>query len=254
MRLGGPDNRVEYTDELKPTLFFLPGGGWQSGDKISRSLFLMPYVEKGFVVVTANYRHIPDTGLPAIIGDTRAALNWIYENSAKYKMDTNKIVISGESAGGHLALIGVIDNETLFPQEEKKIERKMKVTAIVNWFGVADLNLANTHWDQNRAKEVFFGGGQIESQENIDALLQKCSPVSYLDTQIPPKISIHGNEDVSARYEQSVLLHEKLEQLGIKNTFITIPGKKHGNFSPEEMTLATKEVWNFLEEAGILVK
>ena len=160
MRLGGPDNRVEYTDELKPTLFFLPGGGWQSGDKISRSLFLMPYVEKGFVVVTANYRHIPDTGLPAIIGDTRAALNWIYENSAKYKMDTNKIVISGESAGGHLALIGVIDNETLFPQEEKKIERKMKVTAIVNWFGVADLNLANTHWDQNRAKEVFLGGGK----------------------------------------------------------------------------------------------
>src|SRR5205085_7887430 len=98
-RLGEPP-WVEYSSDRKPTLLFLHGGGWTSGDKISRSLFLMPYISKGWCVVTANYRHLDQTDLPGIIGDARSALNWLYENADKYKFDTSKIIVSGESAGG----------------------------------------------------------------------------------------------------------------------------------------------------------
>ena len=83
-RLGEPP-WVEYSPERKPTLLFLHGGGWTSGDKISRSLFLMPYVDKNWCVVTANYRHLDQANLVEICRDARSALNWIYENAEKYK-------------------------------------------------------------------------------------------------------------------------------------------------------------------------
>src|ERR1700710_204230 len=73
-RLGEPP-WVKYSDDRKPTLLFLHGGGWNSGDKISRSLFLMPYIQKGWCVVTADYRLIDKATLPQMIGDARMALN-----------------------------------------------------------------------------------------------------------------------------------------------------------------------------------
>lgn len=246
-RLGGPVNWVEYTEKRKPTLLFFHGGGWQSGDKISRSLFLMPYVQKGFVVVTANYRHIPANSLKELITDTRAAMNWVYENADKYKMDTTKIVLSGESAGGHLAQInGFLDDENYFEQEHNPISRKMKAAAVVNWFGVFDLNTAAKDWDDDQIKNV--------TQNKISQAIQiltAASPSTYLDKNDPPIISIHGNMDISAKYDQSVLLHQKLNELGVKNKFITIKGKKHGDFSPLEMTMAMKEIWEFLNGIGI---
>src|SRR5688572_18416875 len=115
-RLGEPP-WVEYSDDRKPTLLFLHGGGWTSGDKVSRSLFLMPYVDKNWCVVTANYRHLDQANLIEICRDARSALNWIYDNAEKYKFDTTKIIVSGESAGGHLALMtGLSTDDTLFNQ------------------------------------------------------------------------------------------------------------------------------------------
>ncbi len=244
-RLGEPP-WVEYSNERKPTLLFLHGGGWTSGDKISRSLFLMPYVSKGWCVVTANYRHLNQTSLTGIIGDARSALNWIYENADKYKFDTAKIITSGESAGGHLALMaGLVTNDDPFQQGNKKINRSLKVAGIINWFGVADLVKASASWDAGYYKLV---AGENASAGNI---LNLSSPVNYITSSSPPVITIHGDQDKAAPYDQAPLLHNKLKQAGVKNYLLTITGKKHGNFDSEEMTIAQKEIWNFLKEIGI---
>lgn len=242
-RLGGPP-WIEYSDDKKPTLLFLHGGGWTSGDKISRSLFLMPFVEKGWCVVTANYRHLDKTDLKGCISDSRSALDWIYEHSDQYKFDTHKIVVSGESAGGHLALMtGLIheDMDFQFP----KTDKNLSVAGIINWFGVADLNLAAKNWDEVQIKEV------TGNATDPEGFLKVCSPITYLATNTPPILSIHGDLDVSARYEQSELLHQKLDAMGLANQFLTIKGKKHGNFSKAEMSMAFNKIWKFTKELGI---
>lgn len=242
-RLGGPP-WIEYSDDKKPTLLFLHGGGWTSGDKISRSLFLMPFVEKGWCVVTANYRHLDQTDLTGCISDSRSALNWIYENSDKYKFDTSHIVVSGESAGGHLALMtGLITDDQDF--QMPKTGKHLSVAGIINWFGVADLNKAAENWGEEQI-ELVAGDAQ-----NAEDFLKLCSPVTYLSENTPPILSIHGDLDVSARYEQSVLLHAKLEEMNLSNEFLTIEGKKHGNFSKAEMTMAFNKIWAFTKELGI---
>jgi acetyl esterase/lipase len=243
-RLGEPPWN-EYTSERKPTLLFLHGGGWISGDKISRSLFLMPYVQKNWCVVTANYRHLDQASLVGIIQDTRLALNWIYENAEKYKFDTTKIIVSGESAGGHLALMnGLIEDNALFARNEKA-GQNLKVAGIVNWFGVADLVKASASWDAEYLSKVVPNGSEK------DSILKVASPINYVTKSSVPIMTIHGDQDTSAPYDQGVLLHEKLNALGTKNYFLTIPGKKHGNFDGAEMTKIMNEIWKFLGEIGI---
>jgi acetyl esterase/lipase len=243
-KLGEPPWN-EYSNDRKPTLLFLHGGGWRTGDKVSRSLFLMPYIARGWCVVTANYRHLDQAGLPAIIGDARSALNWIYDNADKYKFDTSRIVTSGESAGGHLALTtGLITDDALF-QTKKKAGRILKVAGIVNWFGVADLVKASKTWEADYYKEV--GGDSTHA----DSIFRICSPINYITSSSPPIITIHGDQDKSAPYDQAPLLQNKLNESGVKNYLHTVTGKKHGNFDAKEMTDIHRDIWKFLKEIGV---
>ncbi|NJB69542.1 acetyl esterase/lipase [Saonia flava] len=243
IRLGGPP-WIKYSEDKKPTLLFLHGGGWTSGDKISRSLFLMPFVQQGWCVVTANYRLLDQTDLAGCISDSRSALNWIYDNSDKYKFDTSKIIVSGESAGGHLALMtGLISEDLDF--QMPKTGKILSVAGIVNWFGVTDIYIDSKNWDEDRIRQV------TGNAANSEKYLKMCSPISYLTQNSVPILSIHGDLDVSAHYEQSVLLHKKLNEMGLRNEFLTIEGKKHGNFNKAEMTMAFNKIWEFTQALGI---
>jgi acetyl esterase/lipase len=247
-RLGEPP-WIEFSDDRKPTLLFLHGGGWSSGDKISRSLFLMPYISKGWCVVTADYRLIDKTTLPRMIGDARAALNWVYDNADKYKFDTAKIVVSGESAGGHLALMtGFLDSDAAFEEGSRKINRSLKVAGIINWFGVPDLVRASKGWDPAAYKRA------VGPVSNPDSLLRLCSPVTYITPGSPPVFTIHGDQDKAAPYEQAPLLRDMLNKAGVKNELFTVKGKKHGNFDPADMTAIYKELWKFMDEIGVRSK
>jgi acetyl esterase/lipase len=244
-RLGEPP-WIEYSEPLKPTLLFFHGGGWTSGNKISRSLFLMPYIEHGFSVVTADYRLLDEATLPEIIEDTRAALHWIYTHQAKYRFDTARILVSGESAGGHLALMnGVLNGSNLFLPDSLKTY-SLWVAGVINWFGVADLNEAYKDWDMD-FRTLVGGTDSTWAQE----LLKQCSPVTYIDSNTVPVLTIHGSEDKAADYKQALLLHRLLDQNKVKNKLWTIPGKKHGNFDPKEMTAAVQQIWNFIETESI---
>jgi len=246
-RLGEPP-WVEYSPDLKPVLFFLHGGGWTSGNKISRSLFLMPFLSKGFCVVTADYRLLSQASLPEIISDTRAALRWIYDHSRQYKFDTARIVVSGESAGGHLALMnGVLNESSRFPPDSNEAGHELKVAAVVNWFGVADLVKASSDWDS-----VYLSQVAGPDPAKTTTVLRSCSPVNYVDAHTVPILTIHGSEDRAANYDQALLLHDILGKKGIKNQLLTIPGKKHGNFNSREMDQAMQEIWNFLSSIQIL--
>ncbi|MES1197755.1 MAG: prolyl oligopeptidase family serine peptidase, partial [Chitinophagaceae bacterium] len=121
----------------------------------------------------------------------------------------------------------------------------MKVAGIINWFGVADLVKASEGWDSSFLKQV------IPQNTNRDSLLRLCSPVTYITSSSPPVITIHGDLDKAANYEQAPLLQEKLNAAGVKNYLFTVKGKKHGNFDPADMTAIYKEVWKFLHEIGV---
>jgi len=97
------------------TMLFFHGGGWTNGTKEASTLSLLPYLEMGWTVVNVEYRMTNVALAPAAVEDARCALRWVYRNAAQYNFDTSRIITSGQSAGGHLALItGVLPMSTNF--------------------------------------------------------------------------------------------------------------------------------------------
>ena len=104
--------------QLRPTLLYIYGGGWVNGIKGSVTLAPLPYLFRGMNAVVIDYR-VADNGLaPAAVEDCRCAFRWIYTHAKEYGFDTSKIVVAGESAGGHLALItAMLDASAGFDNE-----------------------------------------------------------------------------------------------------------------------------------------
>ena len=108
--------------------------------------------------------------------------------------------------------------------------------------GVTDFSI-NPH-------PVEWFGENIDTEEYVRTL----SPINYVRIGGAPVITIHGTEDAAVPYGQAFNLHQKLQAAGIKEKLHTVKGKKHGDFSPEELTQIYQEIWGFLESAGIKTK
>jgi acetyl esterase/lipase len=92
---------------LMPVIVYIHGGAWTKGAGHKGNNVPMPYMlaEQGWVGVSINYRLFPDNVFPTYIIDCKRALRWVKENIESYGGDPNFIVVSGGSAGGHLAAL-----------------------------------------------------------------------------------------------------------------------------------------------------
>jgi acetyl esterase/lipase len=230
-----------------PTLIYYHGGGWIFGDRTGATLFFLPYLEMGWNVVNVEYRMASNSLAPAAVEDCRCALRWVVRNAKQYNIDVNKIVLTGHSAGGHLALIsGMLPNETGL-ENECYGEEQLKVAAIVNWFGVSDVAdiVEGANW-KNYAL-MWMG-----SQPNKVEIAKRVSPLTYVRKGLPPVFSVHGDADPVVPYSQSVRLHAALDKAGVANELVTIHGGGHGQFTDEQLEDAYAKLRAFLAARGLL--
>jgi acetyl esterase/lipase len=184
---------------------------------------------------------------PAAVEDCRCALRWVFQNAKKYDIDTSKIVLTGHSAGGHLALIsGMLPNNTGLDNECWGTE-ELKVAAIINWFGVSDVADLLEGPNQKNYALMWMG-----SQASAAAIARKVSPLTYVRRGLPPVLSIHGDADPVVPYSQAVRLHKALVEAGVPNELVTIHGAGHGQFTAEQDEHAYERIRSFLKEQGLI--
>jgi acetyl esterase/lipase len=238
--------------ETRPTLIYIHGGGWVHLMKEDRILYLLPYLAQGMNAVNVDYRLAHQSRAPAAVEDCRTALQWVHKNADEYGFDRDRIVVAGESAGGHLALMtGMLTPEAGFdnPCAWSIGELPLRVAAIVDVFGPTDLTyyLQPPHtmpW----ALEWF--GSNPERME----VARRISPLTYVRSGLPPTITIHGEADRSVPYEQSVRLHDALDRVGVPHRLVGVPDAPHGweNWSPDQRLQAQMAILNFLREHKVL--
>ena len=231
------------TDDPVPTFIYFHGGGWVAGAKETNVLRLMPYLERGWAAVNVQYR-LGDVSLaPAAVEDCLCALRWIIANAGEYGFDTDRLVTSGNSAGGHLALTtGMIPASSGLDRQCPGGE-ELRVAAIVNWYGITDVaDLLDGPNTKSYAVEW------LGSQPNRVEIADRVSPLRYVSDDLPPIISIHGNADPVVPYSHATRLHEALERAGVANKLITVPGGGHGGFDPGAMLEIYDSVFDFLDE------
>lgn len=101
------------TDQKLPVMFWIHGGGWQVGDKSDVALKPKVLTERGFVVVSTNYRLLPEVTMDVLTGDVAKSFGWVHRNIAKYGGDPQRIFVGGHSAGAQLAALICTDDRYL---------------------------------------------------------------------------------------------------------------------------------------------
>ena len=225
-----------------PTFIYYHGGGWVAGSKEVNVLRLIPYLEKGWAAVNVQYRLGNVSLAPAAVEDSLCALRWIARNADQYGFDTDRLVVSGNSAGGHLALTtGMIPAEAELDRQCLGDETP-KVAAIVNWYGITDVNDLLDGENQRGYAVRWLG-----SQPNRDEIAARVSPMNYIREDLPPIISIHGDADPVVPYDHAVRLHQNLTQAEVTNELITVPSGLHGGFPAQEQIRIYSSIFKFLD-------
>jgi acetyl esterase/lipase len=240
-----------------PTLVLFHGGGWVDGQKARNVLQLLPYLSMGWTVVNVEYRLARNSLAPAAVEDCRCALRWLTYHAKEYSLDLSKIVLTGTSAGGHLALItGMLPAQSMFDRQcatdgstrwNAATEPPIKVAAIVNWYGITDVAELIDGPNAKHYAVEWFG-----SLSNRQELARQVSPINYVRAGLPPIITIHGDQDDIAPYSQAVRLHAALDKAGVPNQLLTIHGRKHDGFSRQELVNSFAAIREFLRKQNLL--
>ena len=253
-RAGGQDltldvYRSRAASEPAPTLIYIHGGGWTNGSRQSSALTFLPYLEMGWNVVNVSYRLAGTAHAPAAVEDCRCALRWVYRNAEQFNFDLDRIVVTGNSAGGHLSLTtGMLpasagldrqcpgDRNRMWPIGPPSTA-PLKVAAIINWYGITDVyDLAH----REPGTSGNFTEAWLGSRSDRDDVARRVSPTNYVHGDTPPILTIHGDADSIVPYDHATRLHEALDAWGVPNQLVTIEGGGHGGFSPAENQRSTR--------------
>ncbi|MBR3754687.1 MAG: alpha/beta hydrolase [Clostridia bacterium] len=135
--------RKDFKAIRKPLFLYIHGGGWISGVTAMRNPYIMNWAELGFFTASVSYSYAPQKVFPTQLKEIFAAIDYIFDNAEKYNIDTDNIVIAGESAGGYfISYVACYGND---PETLKKLgiefrhAGKLKIKALVSHSGCADL-------------------------------------------------------------------------------------------------------------------
>ena len=231
----------------QPTVVYFHGGFWAAGSKEGSLMSLIPWMEMGWNVVNVEYRLARVAPAPAAVEDCLCALRYLAAQAKTYNIDVNRLVVTGESAGGHLTLT------TAMIPESAGLDRQCagntpvpKVAAAINWFGITDV--ADVIDGPNQANLAVTWLGSLP---NKDEIAKRVSPLTYVRPGLPPILTIHGDQDRLVPYTHATRLHEALTKAGVPNQLLTIPKGGHGNFTPEERTRIFATIREFLKKHGL---
>ena len=225
----------------QPTMIWIHGGGWTGGNKEGATFSLLPYLEMGWNVVNVEYRLAKVSLAPAAVEDCLCALRWVIRNAKQYNFDTSKIVVSGGSAGGHLALTTAMIPASEGLDRECPGNEELKIAAVVDWYGITDV--VDLLDGPNRKT---YAVQWLASLPNRVEIAKRVSPLTYVRAGLPPIISIQGDQDPTVPYAHSVRLQEALKKVGVDGELVTIPGGKHGGFTRAENQRAYAAIKAFL--------
>ena len=210
-----------------PAIILVHGGGWNAGTKTANFLRpLFPVLDStGYAWFTIDYRLSPQHRFPAAADDVEAAITFVKNKAKQYKVNPGKIVLMGESAGGHLVdLVGA--------------RNKQGVAGVVSFYGPIDMveftkkRFANTPVTKNMKEFFQFD----ELNDDAWAKLRAASGSSYLSKKTPPFLLIQGTNDDAVPYELAASHMELFRHHQLKSDLIVVPGGVHGviNWEKEE--------------------
>jgi acetyl esterase/lipase len=201
-----------------PAIAFFHGGGWVYGSPDEFHSACERYARKGFVTFSFQYRLSilddgthpnPDISPIESVKDARSAIRWLRENAKSLKIDPEKIIVGGQSAGGHLALsTALMDN---INEETDNLNTSPIPNAMLLFSSSVNMIEAWGEWHMGDKREQIW----------------TISPFHNLKENMPPSIAFHGEDDCMVPFWVIIRFEEKMIQLGNQYELISYKGREH---------------------------
>lgn len=205
-----------------PVILWIHGGGWK--DLNRKWCLVYPQLERGYAVCSVDYRYSDEAPFPAQMLDLKDALLFVKANGDTYGYDGSKVVVSGDSAGGHLcSLLAVSAGNS----DWEKAGEDYRVQAVVEFCGPCRLGDPG-HQDTADHDIVRQLLGVSDCGKALAGRGAAASPDTYVDGTEPPFLILHGSADPAVSPDQSRILRNALESAGIPVHMYLIPGGVHG--------------------------
>lgn len=210
-------------------VLFIHGGAWIAGDKESYEGG-MNYGASNLGIATAsvNYRYISESvDILDVLDDIDAALAEIKKKGAEVGVNINRVLLTGDSAGGHLSLLYAYARKNTAP---------ITPVAVVSNSGPTDLYDDNFYHNNALGDEAAIsdlmskGCGQrftYETKENAKSALYRVSPIAYVSADCVPTVINHGNADSIVPFSNAQTLDALLTQYGVEHVFNIYEGADH---------------------------
>lgn len=221
-----------------PLVINIHGGGFRMGDK---DMLDAPIAEallaKGIAVASIDYRLSGEAQFPAAIEDAKAAVRFLRANAEKYRLDPDRFLVFGQSAGGNLAsLIGTTGNAAVFDNPALGNPGvPSNVVAVIDWFGPSDFSLLDKHAREQGCPPDHGAADSPESAYlgaaigTVPDKVRASNPVTYVDPQDPPFLLQKGTEDCLVPVGQSRVLQQSLQKAGVAAELEMLDGAGHGD-------------------------
>lgn len=233
---------VPRTQKAKPAIVYYPGGGFTSANHEKFIEMRMALAKAGFVVVAAEYRTVPDR-YPALINDAKAAVRYLRAHARQFGIDSQRIGVIGDSAGGYVAqMMGTTNGEKQFDTGDFT-EVSSDVQAAVTIYGISNLMnigegyseaIQEVHKSPAVTEALLIHGPAFAdfAGESILSDPQKAleaSPIGHIKQGMPPFLIMHGSADKLVSPIQSEQLYRALTEKGNQADYIEVEGAGHGD-------------------------
>ncbi|OQP66082.1 esterase [Niastella vici] len=242
---------------------YLHGSAWYFLDKdLGTRPFFSHLTAQGHVIIDVAYRLAPETDMMGMVNDVKRAIVWMKENSGRYGVNPERIVVGGGSAGGHLALMAAYTiNDLQFTPIELE-GKDTSVCAVISLYGPTDLEPMYYHTNQHlttrsipgRQKKTtpiqmpawiikkmgkeYYRLGMNKNAVTFAPLLgghpDECpetyalfSPVTHVHLNCPPTLLIHGEQDLMAPVKTTRSLYNRLVEKKNKTVMHILPQTDH---------------------------
>jgi acetyl esterase/lipase len=191
--------RMSTTPLHAPVVLYVHGGSWIMGDKREQGRpMLHEFVRRGWIAVVPNYRLAPRHPWPAQIQDVTRALGWVKKNIATYGGDPERVVVSGGSAGGHLAaLVALSSKDATWRPEDMADVVDWSVRGALAFYGVLETTGDEAHWrGLGRGIRILLERRIVQvPYEGNEPLYRAMSPFDRIGTEAPPFFVVQGRND-----------------------------------------------------------
>ena len=245
-----------------PLVVYTHGGGWFNGSKenIVKSPVAGPFlelVEQGFAVVSINYRLTREKSvlMRDCVIDAMDALRYLSKHSDTLRLDTDRVYVMGDSAGGQIAQMLLLANADDFKGDEELYENPYKVIAGVSWYGPSDFTDKELFKTNDKSKDPNRFVSRITKTESnsvkIEAMYKEMSPIFYLTKDSPPLYMMAADNDTTIPVVHAYHMKKKADEIGAPVSIFVVKNAGHnwrkagGDIIPS-LTVITQKTVDFL--------